>query len=298
MKIEILEQKSFAAKAGARTVSGLFHAESWNGLDLYRDSNGETIIIDAENDGKFVKGSPGLVSRLDLSPVAAGFVTVPETRLPGGLVVPAFQVAQFAASKGDDGKAVVDGSLKPWTKINYKDAISAALLSGCALITETQWLAIAYNASQQAANWTEGAVGKGKMFQGHRSGDGTLTGEAEVGDPEVCRWLTLSNGSKVCDFNGNVFQWVFDDLHGDTEGIVNQRFELDSPSLSTAPYPSQKKGMGYRPDYAPDWSCGALIRGGCWDSDGDAGAFRLNSCWPDDGVDFVGFRLTKPSPGL
>lgn len=34
------------------------------------------------------------------------FVTVPETTLPGGLVVPAFQVGQYLCSKGA-GKSVV-----------------------------------------------------------------------------------------------------------------------------------------------------------------------------------------------
>ena len=59
-----------------------------------------------------------------------------------------------------------------------------------------------------------------------------------------------------------------------------------------------EKGTGWRPSAGRDWSGLALVRGGYWDSVGDAGAFRLNYDWPDLGDDSVGFRCTKPSSGL
>jgi hypothetical protein len=37
-------------------------------------------------------------------------------------------------------------------------------------------------------------------------------------------------------------------------------------------------------------SSNALVRGGYWNSDGNAGAFNLNNYWPDNENDNVGFR--------
>jgi len=183
---------------------------------------------------------------------------------------------------------------KPWVSINYHRANEAAAASGYKLITELQWLAIAHNAVNVDANWTKGKVGEGKLFRGIRKGNvsSAQAGNFEPTDKKERRWLTLSNGEKICDMNGNVFSWVFDNLHGDEKGVINKRFEDSDPSLTTAPYPSLEKGMGWRPDSGRDWSGRALVRGGCWYSDDVAGVFCLNLGWPDYGVD-VGFRCTK-----
>jgi len=223
------------------------------------------------------------------------FVTVPETELPCGTIVPSFQVGQYVTSQSDDGKAIIVADRKPWVSINYHQASEAAAAVGYKLITELQWLAIAHNVVNVDANWTKGKVGEGKLFRGIRKGN---VSEAQAGDFEPTdkkerRWLTLSNGEKICDMNGNVFSWVFDDLHGDEKGVINKRFDDSDPSLTTAPYPSQKKGMGWRPDGGRDWSGDALFRGGYWGSDGSAGVFRLNLAWPDGGGNGVGFRCTK-----
>lgn len=223
------------------------------------------------------------------------FITVPETTLPCGTVVPSFKVGQYAASKSDEGKAIITASRKPWVNINFHNAKQACIDAGYQLITETQWLAIAHNVVNVDANWTKGKVGSGKLFRGIRKGDVT---EAQAGDflptdKKERRWLTLSNGEQICDMNGNAFSWVFDDLHGDEKGIINKSFDTTDPSLSTAPYPSLEKGMGWHMNYETSWSGGALVRGGCWSSDDYAGVFRLSNVWPDDDFNSVGFRCTK-----
>jgi len=223
------------------------------------------------------------------------FITVPETTLPCGTVVPSFQVGQYAASKSSDGKAVITADGKPWTSINFENAKQACLDAGYSLITETQWLAIAHNVVNVDANWTKGKVGEGKLFRGIRKGN---VSEAQAGDFDPTdkkerRWLTLSNGEKICDMNGNVFSWIFDDLHGDEKGVINKPFDTKDPSISTAPYPSLEKGMGWRPDCARNWSGGALFRGGYWGSDDAAGVFRLSYDWPGYDGYRVGFRCTK-----
>lgn len=288
MNIEIIQERSFTVRAGANAVHGLIHAGEWEGLTKYQDARGDSLIIDGST---IVKGSPNLLQRLQ--PVPTGFVPVPETTLPGGLVVPEFYVAQFAASKGDDGKVAIDADGAPWVNINFHDAKATCTEAGYSMITESQWLAIAYNASQQAENWTGGAVGEGSLYQGIRNGGGARPGCYVPADQNERRWLVLSNGSRVCDFNGNVFQWVFDDVQGNEQGLIAKAITLESISQSTAPYPSESKGMGWRPDGTRDWSGRALVRGGAWCSDGGAGVFRLGYGWPDRGRDYVGFRCTK-----
>lgn len=222
------------------------------------------------------------------------FITVPETTLPDGSIVPSFQVGQFACGKGEDGKLVITAEAAPWVRINFEEAKAACEAAGYRLITERQWLSIAYNASQQGCNWTKGKVGEGKLFRGIRKGNvsSAQPGSFEPEDKKERRWLTLSNGERICDINGNVFQWVFDDVQGNESGLIAKPFAEDCASLQ-APYPSCKKGMGWRPDGSRDWSGDVLIRGGCWDSESDVGAFGLGYGWPDYRYDLVGFRCTK-----
>jgi formylglycine-generating enzyme required for sulfatase activity len=224
------------------------------------------------------------------------FVYVPETTLPNGTIVPAFHVGQYACTKGEEGKAAVSPSAAPWVRINFAEAKEACEKAGYKLITELQWLAIAWNASQQACNWTKGEVGKGKLFRGIRNGNysSAQPGNVEPADHKERRWLTLSSGERICDMNGNVWQWVFDNVQGNDDGLIAKAFDKESPSIAAAPYPSEEKGMGWRPSSGSNWSGNALIRGGYWCSESDAGAFNLNSDWPGDRSGDVGFRCTKP----
>lgn len=222
------------------------------------------------------------------------YITVPETTLPNGHVEPAFQVGQFLCSKGADGKAQVTADGTPWVRINFANAKAACEAIGAALITETQALAIAHNVAAQDCNWTKGKVGEGKLFRGLRKGNvsSAQPGTHEPTDKKERRWLTLSNGERICDLNGNAFSWIFDNVQGDAGGLAGI-IEADSMSLQ-APFPSMQKGMGWRPESRCDWSGIALIRGGCWSSESNAGVFYLNGGWRDGGDDDVGFRCTKP----
>ena len=223
------------------------------------------------------------------------FITVPETTLPNGIVVPSFQVGQYVCSaKPDNQGLAITQEGTPWVRISYHDARKACEVAGYKLITEQQWLAIAHNAAQQPCNWTKGEVGKGKLFRGIRNGhvSSGQPGTYEPADAKERRWLTLSNGERICDMAGNVFQWVFDDAQGDENGITAKPFAEDSPSI-TAPYPNMEKGMGWRPDAGTNWSGLALIRGGYWNSERHAGAFRLDNDFPGGEWVGVGFRCTK-----
>jgi formylglycine-generating enzyme required for sulfatase activity len=226
-----------------------------------------------------------------------GFISTPEITLPNGTVVPPFLIGQYNMSRGDDDKPVINVDLKPWVNISYNRTLEVIADAGdIKLLTGTQALAIAYDISQQDDNWTGGKVGEGAIYMGLHKGNvySAQDGTYESQDPEERRWHVLSNGERIYDFAGNVYAHIFDDIHGDTDtGVVNQRMPADSPYLTTAPFPSMEKGTGWRPDGARNWSGYALVRGGCWYSDDDAGVFRLRSLRP--GYDFgdVGFRCTK-----
>jgi len=223
------------------------------------------------------------------------FITVPEVALPNGKVVPSFKVAQYLCSQSNTGDIAVNGASKPWVNISYHDAVSACKAQGFVLITELQALAIAHDIASQDINWTGGKVGEGSIYQGlhqwtansAQAGDYISPNEAER------RWHQLSNGERIHDFAGNAYTWVFDDVQGDECGLIAKPFAENSPSVTTAPYPRMEKGMGWYPRAGSDWSGGALIRGGCWGSKGDAGVFYLGGDWPGYAGGDVGFRCTK-----
>lgn len=225
------------------------------------------------------------------------FIEVPEVTLPGGLVVPAFRVSKYLAGHGDGDLPVFGADVAPWVRINFAESRAAAERSGLAVITESQWLAIAYDISQQAINWTGGRVGEGNLYQGLHKGtvSGAQAGNYESADPEERTWHELSNGERIFHFAGNAFSWVVDDIQGNEQGLVSKPFAKDSPSLTTAPYPAMEKGMGWRPDPGANWSGRALVRGGCWCSESYAGAFLLGGGWPGGRRVSVGFRCTLPT---
>lgn len=224
----------------------------------------------------------------------ANFITVPDVTLPNGLLVPSFRVGKYVCSRDENDLVQVTEDGLPWTNIRYFDAIEACKASGYNSLTETQWIAIAWDASQVDENWTGGKVGKGSMFQGlHKNTVNCAQPGSYVSpDPDERRWLRLSNGEIIYDIGGNVWQWVFDDVQGDERGVIAKPFAKDSVSLM-APYPSMKKGMGWRPDAGDDWSGSAPIRGGNWDSGVNAGPFYLNNVGPTYTYSYIGFRCTK-----
>lgn len=221
------------------------------------------------------------------------FITVPDTLLPSGVVVPSFQVGQYACTEGRNGKAAVSSTDKPWTAVSYYEAMDACSKAGYKLITERQWLALAWNVSQQDCNWSAGKAGQGKLFCGINNWNvnQAQAGNFQPAEQDEHRWLTLSNGELICDLNGNVYQWVFDDVQGDEKGIIARDFYHDSISITTPPYPSEEKGMGKYAGW--EWPGYAIYRGGCWNSGSWAGVFSLEFDSPDIHDPGIGFRCTR-----
>ena len=240
------------------------------------------------------------------------FTPVPEIHLPSGQIVPAFEVSTFLCGKrvvpndnpDAEPRCVVDSQddLAPWCYMSYCQARQACIAARWQLITETQWLAIAYDVARHPANWTGGAPGAGRLEQGLRQGftDGPIsaTPNGRIRLPEIAhansekRWKTLSNGKRLCDFGGNAWSWIFDDVQGTPDGRATV-MDAYSISLTTATFGPRYRGMGIRPIDRQVWDGRALIRGGAYHSGKDAGAFALYAAIAWRGYKSIGFRATR-----
>jgi hypothetical protein len=225
------------------------------------------------------------------------FVMVPATTLPGGIRVPAFMVARWLAARGPDGQVLLSETALPWVNIGYHAAREACLRSGLGLLTELQALAIAHDLARQGRNWSGGAVGEGKLFQGLHLGSFGEVQPACVTSPDPCerRWHVLSNGQCIHDFAGNAFSWVFDDVQGGPEGTVAHEFAPDSPTVSGAPGVTLQQGLGWWPKGGSNWYGRALARGSCWSSRTGAGIFTVIDERPRSERPYIGFRCTLPA---
>jgi len=229
------------------------------------------------------------------------FTRVPTTHLPGGLVVQSFEVSTFLCCQDTASRVPRAGShvaSTPWVRVSYFVALDACQAAGWSLITERQWLAIAHDAAGQNCNWTGGKFGLGKLKQGLRKRSilSPASGMYQPDDESESRWKTLSNGQKLCDFGGNAWSWVYDDIQGGPEGVAGV-VEPDSPSVTTAPCDPRADGMGIFPKAGSArlvWDDRGLIRGGGCRSGKDAGAFALYAALLNGQYSMVGFRATRP----
>lgn len=248
---------------------------------------------------------------MPLSPELDCFVVVPETVLPNGEVVESFLVSQFLCTPGKINmqsgasfslgkrQAASIGHGIPWTNITFFDAKKACEASGYSLLTERQWLAIAWNCTAVDANWTGGKRGKGNLIQGLIGGEIAQPQPISytVDLPHCRRWLLLSNDELIFDFGGNAEHWVFDDIHGDQDGLVAPEW-IDKDDISfQAPARPKQRGTGWRPNPEIGHPCKrmALVRGGCWSSSMGGGIFALTDAAPMYAHLNRGFRCTKPN---
>ena len=224
------------------------------------------------------------------------YITVPGRTLCNGLVVPEFEVMAYPAAMGETGVPVSVPDLKPWVNVSYFRAKEVSEKAGLGLLRESQAIALIHDIIEQDENWTGGKVGEGRLYGGLHKGSvsGPQAGNYEPSDPEERTWYVLSNGQRIYHWSGNVWQWIFDDLHGDESGVIAEAFEKGDPSI-TWPYKSNEQGVGWYPGVGVDWSGYAPIRGGYWGYGANAGAFYLSNRTPTyTGFNNVGFRCTHP----
>lgn len=173
----------------------------------------------------------------------AGYLAVPGNSL---LNQQSFCAMKYEAKQDGSGTAIAQPTGSLWIGVSAinASATAAATCATCHVLTDGEWLTIAYNALYQPSNWSGGVVGTNYMFRGHSDntpasnpdassndsdgyfGTGNTSGEATVtfgvnGDSQR-RTLVLSNGETIWDLAGNVREWT-----SQTANAANQQPGVD-----------------------------------------------------------------------
>lgn len=115
----------------------------------------------------------------------------------------------------------------PWVSISPINAKAACTTLGIGydLISNPEWMTIAYDIESNPSNWGSGIVGTGALFRGHTDaspgnalavtnandpydGTGNTSVQAMGAGKEQRRTFTLSNGEVIWDLVGNVWEWT------------------------------------------------------------------------------------------
>ncbi len=208
----------------------------------------------------------------------------------------------------------------PIAGITHDEAKAACAAQGAHLITNQEWMTISRNVAIQSVNWTSNpqVVGTGYLFNGN-SADTSRGYDGPNPDKGINRnqraILTLSNGSRIYDFSGNVWEHVMKDI-SDTlldspqpNTLANDGVYKGSQFTSLTGYGNLSydeirpidqtwdtgKGVGliYHYDGAAPASR-VLRRGGRWDYGSFAGAFALTLDWSTGSQNNnIGFRCAR-----
>ena len=210
-----------------------------------------------------------------------------------------FCVAKYEMKNDGYGTAVTQATGTPWVSIDRPTSRSKcqALGSGYDMISNDQWQTIARNIAGVASNWDSGTVASGQLNRGHSDNAPASALAAVTDDNDPCngtgqtcssstwnsqrRTHTLSNGNKIWDFAGNVWEWVTNDsnVSNGADGYISTmsggdirqtRYGAASGTICATPGSSPYCGMGHG---WFNYTAGAVFRGGYWVNDVNAGVF-------------------------
>jgi hypothetical protein len=241
-----LVSPNFSAGLVPRAVIQVGGLKSGDTVNLFTDNTcatqvasgvatGSTINLTTSvlTDGVYNFYASATNSASTASACSASSVTYTKISCPAGyIVVPAnstvgpsrdFCVMKFEA-KDVGGVATSQAANTPWVQINMANAAAKCASFGANydLISNPEWMAIAYNIESNGVNWTGASPGQGALYRGHTDNTpGNSLDITDVNDPyigtgnsapvtgkEQKRTLTLTNGEVIWDFSGNVWEWV------------------------------------------------------------------------------------------
>ena len=289
-----------------------------NTSSSYRVSNSNTMPSDGSCSG----------TKSDGTACPAGYIVVPASSTLG---TAEFCLMKYEA-KNVGGVATSQPDNAPWASISQTTAIStaSAACSGCHLMTEAEWMAVAANVISIPSNWLSGTIGSGHFYRGHSDSTPASTlaassndadgyfGTDDSGDNQR-RTLTLSNGEVIWDLSGNVWEWTQGTIAaGQQPGIVGESafavkqwsnaslnwngFPLSSRHTSLSSLPglsgiaswSTSQAIGQLNSNYGDATLRAIRRGGTWSDGSSAGIFAVGlGNTPTTTTSGIGFRVAR-----
>jgi len=249
---------------------------------------------------------------LQSSQCPSGFVFIPKNTTYTAVD---FCVMKYEAKNDGYGTAVSTAAGVPWVSINRATARSKcqALGEGYDMISNDQWQTIARNIAGTASNWDSGAVASGQLSRGHSDNAPATALVAVTDDNDPCngtgqtcssstwdsqrRTHALSNGNKIWDFAGNVWEWVTNDSNV-SNGADGNISTMSGTDIRQTSYGTLRSTKCATPRNSPfggmgggwfNYTGGSVLRGG--DLVYLAGVFsvNLNAAPTYVGAD-VGFR--------
>jgi len=200
-------------------------------------------------------------------------------------------------------------------------ATSAIGCTGCALISEAQWLTITQNVLSNPTNWSNNSVGSGYIYSGHN--DGSPLNPLSAGDDSngyygtgntsgnQRRTLVLTNVEVIWDLSGNIREWTSgQNAGGQPNGGASYAWRewtaVTGGTMSPSPYPSttgltgastwtSANGIGMVYSASGTLTNVACSRGGMYIDSSNAGLMALMLEYqPTDAGDWSrGFRVAR-----
>ena len=223
-----------------------------------------------------------------------------------------FCVMQFEA-KDVGSVATSQAAGNPWVNLTQaaaKDACTA-LGDGHDLMSNPEWMTLAYNIEANAINWSGGVVGTGYINRGWSASmadDGFGNTVVAPSTDSNCLYNTagntcnsagvhkykrthvISTGEEIWDLGGNVWEWIDWTLGGTLDAgpiTCNAAWEefpiVACGALPAAEYLAGNPGLIVAANYDTNYGLGrfwggaggATVRGGSWSHGGNSGIFAL-----------------------
>lgn len=245
-----------------------------------------------------------------------GFIAINGNGLLGTLdfCVMKFEAKCSGSTDGTSCNTATDIPISQTANLPWRTNVTAHVAyDACARITEggytgefrliatPEWMTIARDIEATSSNWSSSVIGTGHIPRGHSDNDGTgpldvsnaldhydgtgnNSGEAPGSGWEQKRVHTLSNGSEIWDFAGNVWEWT-DWVIGDgvaTQGPTDGNTSWNEPtSLSGSITADEVQSLGgYDSSQSfGQWygsAQGGPIRGGAYNRNAISGILAIN----------------------